>query len=151
MTECQKGFTLIELMIVVSIIGILAAIALPHYSDYTSRTRAAATVTEIESIKLAISMCMSEEGAITHCHGGSKGIPDPAHFQYTRNVTNNPNVLSIAAGVIEGTSGATDVHGNPLLFKLTPRQNTSGTNMDWKMEGTICNETRGLKSGAGGC
>ena len=57
--NAQKGFTLIELMIVIAIIGILAAIAIPAYQDYTIKAKWATNVSDIEGVKSAIKNCMS--------------------------------------------------------------------------------------------
>lgn len=68
MKRVQQGFTLIELMIVVAIIGILAAVALPAYQDYTVKSKWAANMAEIEGVKNAIKACMNEEaGDGTKC------------------------------------------------------------------------------------
>lgn len=67
MRKVQQGFTLIELMIVVAIIGILAAIAIPQYQDYVSRARWAENNTAIAPLKLAIGECVQLTGAIANC------------------------------------------------------------------------------------
>ena len=58
MNKMQKGFTLIELMIVVAIIGILAAVALPQYQTYTGKSQAGRVMGEMASLKTAIDMCV---------------------------------------------------------------------------------------------
>ena len=60
MNTAQKGFTLIELMIVVAIIGILAAIAIPQYQNYISKSQVSRVVGETSAVKTAIETCLND-------------------------------------------------------------------------------------------
>jgi prepilin-type N-terminal cleavage/methylation domain-containing protein len=146
----QLGFTLIELMIVVAIVGILAAIAIPQYSDYTSRAIASGTVAELVSLKSAIAMCTQDnQDNLVNCNYGNanSGIPNVTPTRYVLAGT-----TVTGSGVIAGTSGATiSSGGTNMSFVMTPTF-TSGDNvMRWATVGTLCSASRGLRSGQGGC
>ncbi len=100
MKRVQQGFTLIELMIVVAIIGILAAVALPAYQDYTTRAKWAANLAEVEGVKTSIKACMNENGGDgTACDT----VAELGNYGFTGSVLPTPKYAT-AAVTLTGTA-----------------------------------------------
>lgn len=75
MKKVQKGFTLIELMIVIAIVGILAAVALPAYQNYTKRAAYAEVIAAMSTAKVGVNECYQLTSLLTACDAGSNGVP----------------------------------------------------------------------------
>jgi len=91
MKSVQKGFTLIELMIVIAIIGILAAIALPAYQDYTIRAKVSELVVKADACKTSVAEYYQSQGVLP---------PTIADAGCTGTATQYSGVMTVTNGVI---------------------------------------------------
>ncbi|NMM37059.1 MAG: prepilin-type N-terminal cleavage/methylation domain-containing protein [Glaciimonas sp.] len=137
MKSAQRGFTLIELMIVVAIIGILAAVALPAYSDYTIKAKVANALSAADSLKTAVAVCAQEAGGVlTTCN--TAGALADLVFTPTKEVsagtvtTDGIIALTMATGVGTGVDG--------LAITFTPSLAAGGTAMTWNNTTTVTNK-----------
>jgi type IV pilus assembly protein PilA len=122
MMKNQKGFTLIELMIVIAIVAILVAIALPAYQDYTIRTKVTEGLAQAAAAKTAVTEAAAScATGLAGVHGGGVGCDDGYSFTATDFVT---TLVVAAGGAITVTTQNTGATNDPVLT-LTPTENAS--------------------------
>ncbi|MFY8117822.1 MAG: pilin [Roseateles sp.] len=132
--KVQKGFTLIELMIVVAIIGILAAVAIPQYRDYTGKARVGSTLAQVDGVKKAVALCIQTLGTKTGCTTGNNEVAD---FTATKEIKSAKAADGIISVVLNsGIHG--DIDGQTIT--MTPTED--GARISWK------NECAGCKAGS---
>ena len=122
MKRTQQGFTLIELMIVVAIIGILAAVALPAYQDYTARAKASEVILAASSARTCVTEA-AQTGGLANLSTCASGFV-PTQYAKTLAVTN-------ATGVITVTGRISSATADDFTVRLTPTINTEGVVTEW--------------------
>lgn len=126
MKKVQQGFTLIELMIVVAIIGILAAVALPAYQDYTIRARFAEPLGFIAQMKTSVSECLLSTSSVSQCNTSTLAGIDPTQISAGSSYVSTVNVgtnavitLTPAWGLLGDATPSTDLTFTPDTTNLS--------------------------------
>lgn len=138
MKKTQQGFTLIELMIVIAIIGILAAIALPAYQQYTQKAKFSEVVLATSGVKSAVEVCAQVTGSMASCDPESAGDVNRAIL----GATGGSNVASVEFAPTSDTVGV-----------ITAVPNITGVDegADYVMTGTLSDNGAVSWSVSGGC
>jgi len=132
MKKAQRGFTLIELMITIAIVGILAAIAVPSYLTYTKKARFSEVVMASSPFKMAVDLCAQSTDALTACANGQNGVPAAAGA-----IGEVTSVVVAANGTITATSTASDT------YILIPTRDITSGKLTWAISTTSTCLTKG--------
>jgi type IV pilus assembly protein PilA len=134
--RAQQGFTLIELMIVVAIIGILAAVAIPQYKDYTAKAKIGNALSAVDAIKTAIALCGQETGTLAGCSTNS-GTPAFTATKEVASIAIDATTAAITMTLKPAADVGTDLGGKTIT--LTPTLGTSA--VTWQTTTNVTSTT----------
>lgn len=128
MQKAQQGFTLIELMIVVAIIGILASVAIPSYQTYTQKAHYAEVIMAASAAKTGVELCAQLTNGITACDSGQNSVPlDIATASgAVTSVTTLDGVIKVVPVARNGIAAASDYILTPEIVAGKVRWTVSG-------------------------
>lgn len=136
----SAGFTLIELMIVVAIIGILAAIAIPQYQDYITRAKWQDNISQVQSYKTAIAECLqNSNGDITLCDTTTKvnNVTGATAPTATGNLASFSQTATTGALVLTGAAAV-----GSCIVTITPQVSATSVTWGYANSGTNCNKSK---------
>ena len=137
MKKVQQGFTLIELMIVVAIIGILAAIAIPAYSDYTAKAQAAEAYTLLDGLKTPIVDNMTQDATAAGCIAATTGAITAG--KYVASIA--PSGTCVMTATFKGAGVSSQLTSKTVIMTfdpLTGKFNCTGGNLPNNIKPKAC-------------